>query len=247
MASEFSRQGRVGLALAGLIGSAWLLSLVCSLTLPLTQIPPLLLGSIVLIRAFLHTGLFIVAHDAMHNSLVPDAPRLNRLIGRVCLFLYAGLSYKLCCRNHSRHHQKPESARDPDYQRSVNDGILSWYVHFMGNYLGWKELLKLGSFWLVLFHLTHHHQTDHAMQLLLFCVLPLFVSSCQLFLVGTWMPHRRGVTSKPGVTTRSLALNPVLSFAACYHFGYHREHHDSPSTPWFQLPKLRVRHRSDQP
>jgi beta-carotene ketolase (CrtW type) len=242
--SELNRQGQQGLALAGLIGSAWLLTLAFSLNLSLDQIPPLLLGAVVLVRAFLHTGLFIVAHDAMHNSLVPKQPGLNRLIGRVCLFLYAGLSYRLCCRNHRRHHQAPESDRDPDYQRSTNDGIFSWYVHFMGNYLSWKQLLNLSGCWFVLFNLTRHHQTDHGLPLLVFCVLPLIISSCQLFLVGTWMPHRRGVTSQPGITSRSLALNPVLSFAACYHFGYHREHHDSPSTPWFQLPLLRDHHRS---
>jgi len=244
VASELSNQSRQGLALAGLIGSAWLLSLAYCLSLPLKQFSPLLLGSAILIRAFLHTGLFIVAHDAMHNSLVPASPKLNRFIGRVCLFLYAGLSYRLCCRNHRRHHQAPESDRDPDYQRSANDTILNWYVHFMGNYLNWKQLLKLSGFWFVLFNLGRYQQTEQGLQLLLFCVLPLFLSSCQLFLVGTWMPHRRGVTSKPGVTTRSLGLNPVLSFAACYHFGYHREHHDSPSTPWFQLPLIRNHHLS---
>ena len=244
MASEFSRQGRQGLALAGLIGSAWLLSLVISLTLPLNQISPLLLGSVILIRAFLQTGLFIVAHDAMHNSLVPEAPRLNRLIGRTCLFLYAGLSYRLCCKNHHRHHQAPESSQDPDYQPSTSDSIVSWYMHFLGNYLGWKQLLNLAGFWLVLFNLPRQYQPDQGLQLILFCVLPLFLSSCQLFLVGTWMPHRRGVSSQPGVTSRSLALNPVLSFAACYHFGYHCEHHNSPSTPWFQLPLLRDHHLS---
>ena len=165
MASEFSRQGRQGLALAGLIGSAWLLSLVISLTLPLNQISPLLLGSVILIRAFLQTGLFIVAHDAMHNSLVPEAPRLNRLIGRTCLFLYAGLSYRLCCKNHHRHHQAPESSQDPDYQPSTSDSIVSWYMHFLGNYLGWKQLLNLAGFWFVLFNLTRQYQPDQGLQL----------------------------------------------------------------------------------
>ena len=238
MANEFSPQARKGLALAGLIGSAWLLTLGLGFSLPLHQTSWLLIGCLVLLRSFLHTGLFIVAHDAIHASLVPDHPGLNRWIGRVCLLMYAGLSYKRCCRNHRRHHQAPETVEDPDYQRCTNNNILDWYVHFMGNYLGWQQLLNLSCVWLAL----TFRVSDYSAQffhLLLFSVLPLIVSSCQLFLVGTWLPHRRGATTRPGVTTRSLNLHPALSFAACYHFGYHREHHESPSTPWFQLPKLR--------
>ena len=56
MANEFSPQARKGLVLAGLIGSAWLLSLGLSYTLPLDQTPGLLIGSLILLRAFLHTG-----------------------------------------------------------------------------------------------------------------------------------------------------------------------------------------------
>ena len=86
----------------------------------------------------------------MHASLVPDHPGLNRWIGRVCLLMYAGLSYKRCCRNHRRHHQAPETVEDPDYQRCTNNNILDWYVHFMGNYLGWQQLLNLSCVWLAL-------------------------------------------------------------------------------------------------
>ena len=85
MANEFSPQARKGSVLAGRIGSAWLLSLGLSYTLPLDQTPGLLIGSLILLRAFLHTGLFIVAHDSMHSSLVPALPGLNRWIGKVCL------------------------------------------------------------------------------------------------------------------------------------------------------------------
>ena len=239
MANEFSPQARKGLALAGLIGSAWLLSLGLSYTLPLDQTPGLLIGSLILLRAFLHTGLFIVAHDSMHASLVPGHPGLNRWIGKVYLLVYAGLSYERCSRNHRRHHLAPETFQDPDYQRCTNNNILDWYVHFMGNYLGMRQLLNLSCLWLALIIPNGSDLPAQIMHLLLFSVLPLIISSCQLFLVGTWLPHRRGATTRPGVTTRSLALHPALSFAACYHFGYHREHHESPTTPWFQLPKLR--------
>ena len=34
----------------------------------------------VLLRTFLHTGLFVVAHDAIHSSLCPSRPNLNAAI-----------------------------------------------------------------------------------------------------------------------------------------------------------------------
>ena len=239
MANEFSPQACKGLVLAGLIGSAWLLSLGLSYTLPLNQTSGLLIGSLILLRAFLHTGQFVVAHDSMHASLVPGHPGLNSWIGKVCLLMYAGLSYERCSRNHRRHHLAPETFQDPDYQRCTNNNILDWYVHFMGNYLGMRQLSNLSCLWLALIIPNGSDLPAQIMHLLLFSVLPLIISSCQLFLVGTWLPHRRGGTTRPGLTTRSLALHPALSFATCYHFGYHREHHESPSTPWFQLPQLR--------
>ena len=128
MANEFSPQARKGLVLAGLIGSAWLLSLGLSYSLPLDQTPGLLIGSLILLRAFLHTGLFIVAHDSMHASLVPGHPGLNRWIGKVYLLVYAGLSYERCSRNHRRHHLAPETFQDPDYQRCMNNNICLLYT-----------------------------------------------------------------------------------------------------------------------
>ena len=109
MENKFSPQARKGLVLAGLIGSAWLLSLGLSFSLPLDQKSGLLIGSLILLRAFLHTGLFIVAHDSMYASLVPGHPGLNRWIGKVCLMMYAGLSYERCSRNDKRHHLAPET------------------------------------------------------------------------------------------------------------------------------------------
>ena len=185
MANEFSPQARKGLALAGLIGSAWLLSLGLSFALPLDQTPGLLIGSLILLRAFLHTGLFIVAHDSMHASLVPGHPGLNRWIGKFCLLMYAGLSYERCCRNHRRHHLAPETFQDPDYQRCTNNNILDWYAHFMGNYLGRQQLLNLSCIWLAIVILSSSDLPNQILHLLLFSVLPLIISSCQLFLVGT--------------------------------------------------------------
>ena len=51
-----------GLQLGALIGVSWLLTLVISLQLDLDQLHPLAITAWVLVRSFLHTGLFILAH-----------------------------------------------------------------------------------------------------------------------------------------------------------------------------------------
>jgi len=142
VANEFSPQARKGLVLAGLIGSAWLLSLGLSYTLPLDQTPDLLIGSLILLRAFLHTGLFIVAHDSMHASLVPGHPGLNRWIGQVYLLVYAGLSYERCSRNHKHHHLAPETFQDPDYQRCTNNNIPGLVCSLHGQLSGWATIVE---------------------------------------------------------------------------------------------------------
>ncbi len=233
-----------GLQLAGLIGASWFLSLVVCLGCPVQQEHASVVVMLVLLRSFLHTGLFIVAHDAMHHSLAPGALRLNRRIGRWCLMAYAGLSYTTCSRNHHQHHQNPESESDPDYCSTGNPSILDWYLRFLGHYLGPHQMVRLAAIWSVLFLATLICQDHAARAILLFAVLPLIISSWQLFLIGTCLPHRhRSDAHKEANQPISLRLPAALSFAACYHFGYHREHHESPSTPWYQLPELHAEHQ----
>ena len=69
------------------------------------------------------------------------------------------------------------------------------------------------------------------------CTLPLLLSSLQLFVVGTYLPHRRHGSGG----SISLAWPSWLSLLACYHFGYHREHHDNPTQSWYQLSAARAR------
>jgi len=59
--------------------------------------------------------------------------------------------------------------------------------------------------------------------------------------VGTYLPHRGQRSPHPEARPHSLNLPPWLSLLACYHFGYHREHHDRPDLAWFQLPRQRRR------
>lgn len=48
----------------------------------------------ILIQAYLYTGLFITAHDAMHGT-VSKNKMINNLIGKTASFLFAGLSYNI--------------------------------------------------------------------------------------------------------------------------------------------------------
>jgi beta-carotene ketolase (CrtW type) len=240
VASESLAENHKGLSFAAIILSAWLCSLAFCLELDLRSCHPLLVIFLVAIRAFLHTGLFIIAHDSMHNSLVAGKPEINRRIGSIMLFLYAGLEFDLCQRNHKLHHQFPESENDPDFSPDSDASIANWYVNFMGNYIHPSQLMQLSLGWLVIYWLASVVNAAPVDNVIIFCVIPLILSSLQLFIIGTLLPHRSSNNASLNATPRSLSLHPIVSFAACYHFGYHREHHESPSTPWFELPKLNL-------
>jgi beta-carotene ketolase (CrtW type) len=63
----------------------------------------------------------------------------------------------------------------------------------------------------------------------------------QLFIFGTYLPHRHQGAGDAKQQAQSLELPALLSLLACYHFGYHREHHINPSLAWFELPAARCR------
>jgi beta-carotene ketolase (CrtW type) len=75
--------------------------------------------------------------------------------------------------------------------------------------------------------------------LALFALFPSILSSLQLFYFGTFLPHRE---PKIGYhyphRSQSHNLPSFWSFMACYHFGYHQEHHEHPDVPWWQLPEI---------
>ncbi len=211
--------------------------------------PPTLLALAVLIRAFLQTGLFIVAHDAMHGSLLPDSQHWNDRLGRLALGLYAFLPWERCHRHHLSHHLAPASPHDPDYHDGHNRGAVAWYLSFMAKYLTPSQMTGLLSCWLVSALLLQALTSHPWANLALFWILPLLLSSLQLFVFGTYLPHREGAgAAGDRHQARSLALPQGLSLLACYHFGYHWEHHESPELPWFQLPQRRrfiTDHRQD--
>jgi beta-carotene ketolase (CrtW type) len=232
-----------GLRLAALILLLWLLSLVAVLLCSPAQLGwPLPLVA-VLLRTLLHTGLFIVAHDAMHGLLVPQRPRWNHRLGTLALAFYGALAYDRCRRNHALHHQQTATAGDPDFLADPKAGPLGWYLHFMGGYLSALQMtLLLGGWGALACSIAVLQQVPWQLALLrvlLGYTLPLLLSSLQLFVVGTYLPHRnerQGHIAAGADGPISLAWPTWLSLLACYHFGYHREHHQQPHLAWFQLP-----------
>jgi beta-carotene ketolase (CrtW type) len=236
-----ARAARRSQLLATLLVLGWLASLGLGLAWvmhPLPQAGPglvLIALALVLLRSLLQTGLFIVGHDAMHRLLVPGAVGLNDRLGTMVLGLYAALPYGSCRRQHLLHHRHPGEAADPDFHRPGAGSVLAWYGQFMGRYLTGGQMACLLMAWGLLAWLTS------IPAVLLVCTLPLLLSSLQLFLVGTYLPHRRPADQACGQepAVRSLDLPEWLSLLACFHFGYHREHHLAPQLAWHQLPACR--------
>lgn len=225
-----------GFLSAALLLGGWLLSLLCLLPLDFSHGRLWSIPLIVVLRTALQTGLFITAHDAMHGHLLPGRSAFNHRLGALMLLLYAGLPYRSCWRKHHRHHRRPGSSIDPDFCTDQAVGAVGWYRQFMAGYLSTAQMLRLLSLWLCLAMVISLHHPNAWLSVAVVCIVPLLLSSLQLFVFGTYLPHRS--QQHPGCTEgpSTLALPEWLSLLACFHFGYHREHHDHPELAWFQLP-----------
>jgi beta-carotene ketolase (CrtW type) len=222
----------------------WVGSLVVLLPTHPGDLPVASITLAVLVRTLLQTGLFIVAHDAMHGTLWPEWPIANQRIGQAMLVLYAALPYGRCLNNHHKHHLHAGSAMDPDHHREGKEGMLSWYGSFMAAYLSPRQITLLALLWLTLGVIASGGYPLALPNVGLYCVLPTLLSSLQLFFVGTFFPHRT-VGHRPDLDDihrpRSLDCPPWISLLCCYHFGYHWEHHAFPHLAWHQLPQARRR------
>jgi beta-carotene/zeaxanthin 4-ketolase len=225
-----------GIIIAALIFGLWFFGLCALLSIDIVNASLVLLIFAVITQAFLYTGLFIIAHDAMHRSLLPNNPRINDSVGTILVFCYAFFSYQKLLKNHILHHRYPASALDPDFHDGCYKNLVFWYFHFLRRYWNWRQFLIAA----LLFNMLKSFLQISEVNLILFWIMPSLLSSMQLFYFGTFLPHREPVN---GYThphrAQSTSFPIVWSFLTCYHFGYHEEHHEHPQISWWQLPRIR--------
>lgn len=237
-ARDVRRQTVVGLSLAGAIAAGWLALHVYGVFLhrwtPLgIAAAPLL----VVAQCWLSVGLFIIAHDAMHGSLAPFRPGLNRWIGRLCLALYAGFSYDRLLPSHFAHHRHSGTAEDPDFHAGGPRLFWPWFVVFFRRYFGWAEFVRLSAIVLAYLFVLRAPIAN----LLVFWAVPALLSAVQLFYFGTYLPHRQEEEAFGDEhRARSSGFAWPVSLLTCFHFGYHHEHHAMPHVPWWRLPSARA-------
>ena len=188
--------------------------------------------ALIALQCWLLVGLFIVAHDAMHQTLAPGWPRVNAAVGGFLTFLYAGFSYKVLRRAHMDHHRYPGTERDPDFSTLHSRAFWPWYGAFMRHYFGWPSAVFVltvnGVYWLL---------GAPPLNILVLYGVPALLSSLQLFYFGTYRPHHVGAAFDDQHNARTDHFPTWLSLLTCFHFGYHHTHHLHPEVPWWQLPK----------
>jgi beta-carotene/zeaxanthin 4-ketolase len=232
---ERKLQPFTGILVAAIVVTIWIASLVFFSSIEIDRSTYIWILPGILARTFIQTGLFIVAHDAIHGSLFPNNRRFNDSIGWLTVTLYAFLNYQTLTINHWQHHRHPGRVEDPDF---YDGDILVWYLKFMQGYVSFKQivtqLVGLGLALIVMYFGLH----IPLLNLFLFWVMPIFLSTMQLFFFGTYLPHRPGNIKNRHHAVSSY-YHPIVSFFTCYHFGYHWEHHEYPSLPWYSLPAAR--------
>ena len=232
------RQSLIGLGLALVIIGAWIATQIYGLFLLDLRGRGIVIAVLLIpLNCWLNVGLFILAHDAMHGALAPRFPAINRLTGKLALWLYAAFPFERLRHHHMEHHRHPGTAKDPDFDASKPDRWWPWYGRFINHYFGAREFLRL-CVPVLLFLLIGVRLQN----LLLLWALPAALSSFQLFYFGTFRPHRHEAHSFiDGHRARSSGFNWFVSLISCFHFGYHHEHHLSPHVPWWRLPSERRR------
>lgn len=228
-------QGAIGLTLAAAIAGSWLAIHAFAMfvfELSWTTWPIAL--AMAMVQCWLSVGVFIICHDAMHGSLVPDNPQLGSRIARLLLFLYAGFQWRVLRDSHHAHHRLAGHMGDPDFDENNPAHFGRWYATFFRRYFGLQSLLfvhlLVGIYWLLL--------GIPMAQIVLLYGAPALLSSLQLFYFGTYRPHHHN-SAQPFAdqhNARSDGFSTLISLLTCFHFGYHLEHHRRPDVPWWALP-----------
>ncbi|QQN73121.1 fatty acid desaturase [Croceicoccus sp. YJ47] len=230
----------VSIALAAGIVTAWLAIHVGAIfawewqwgTAPLAVL-------LIAVQTWLSVGLFIIAHDCMHGSLAPGHDRVQHALGTFALGAYAALSYRAMLPAHHRHHAAPGSSEDPDFHAGNPHALLPWFAAFFGRYYTHGQIVRI-----TLVALLYMALGARLVNIAAFWAVPAVLALVQLFVFGTWLPHRHGADGfADHHNARSLRGGGrgamLRSLLACFHFGgYHHEHHLSPGTPWWCLPRV---------
>ncbi|MBV6622923.1 MAG: fatty acid desaturase [Rivularia sp. (in: Bacteria)] len=225
----------IGLIIAFIIVAVWTISLGECINISIFETNKILIALAILWQAFLFTGLFITAHDAMHGVVFPKNSQINNYIGYLCVILYAFFSYRKLLKRHHQHHQYPASKLDPDYHNGKYKNFFAWYFYFMFRYWSWLRFLGMT----IAYHSVRIIFNIPEINLLVFWALPLLLSSIQLFYFGTYLPHKEPSEGyQNSHRTQSIYRPFIWSFITCYHFGYHEEHHKYPYLAWWQLPMI---------
>ena len=245
IAVETKHNYLVSQAIAILIIVAWFTSLIALLQLDLNRSLVLIIAGVCL-RTFIHTGVFIIIHDSIHG-VVGQNQKVNSMFGYFTAFLYAMLPYKTLAKNHHQHHRYPATKEDPDYYDLNPHSFWLWYTSFMKDYQQGKQ------FWILFWGMTAVFWSLVGLKvaianIFLFWVLPIVLSSLQLFTFGIFLPHRpRKEAYSDRHRAKSNNFSPLFSFLTCYHFGYHWEHHQYPHLPWYKLPLAYRQNAYDSP
>jgi hypothetical protein len=94
---------------------------------------------------WLHVGLFISAHDAMHATLAPRHRRVNDGLGALCVCAYAQFAYAPLARAHGAHHRAPGGAADPDFHDGVRSAAHAWLFTFMRRYVRKTQIARIAG------------------------------------------------------------------------------------------------------
>lgn len=186
----------------------------------------------ILLQAYLYTGLFITAHDAMHKT-VSKNKLVNNLIGIVASFLYAGMSFKKLKENHYKHHKYSGTENDPDFNVNTQNFFI-WWLTFLRRYSSFTQIIIMGVVYNIL------KIWINEINLWILWIVPAFLSSFQLFFFGTYLPHKKPHTHEMEPhKARTQNKNHLWAMLSCYFFGYHYEHHDKPHVPWWKLYQVK--------
>lgn len=224
-----------GILIAFVIIGLWAASLIFLMSLNISKLHTLWIFPAILCQTFLYTGLFITAHDAMHGVVFPQNHKINNWIGSLSVLLYALFSYDKLLKKHWLHHHHPATELDPDFHDSKHKNFFAWYFHFMQRYWSWTRIIGL----IIIFNVVSYTLHIPEKNLTLFWVIPSLLSSVQLFYFGTFLPHREPEQGYNNIHCAQSNPLPIFwSFITCYHFGYHKEHHEYPHVPWWNLPVI---------